>query len=302
MVREQDNGIRHDRSMDQRELVLAAQQDPHRREELIEAFSPLVASMARGYVRWGVLDRRELMQQGVVGLLRALERYDPSLGTPFWAYASWWVRQAMQQLVSELAGPVVLSDRAQRELARLGASRRTYLQQHRTEPTRAQLAAAAEMDRDRVDCLMAAGARPRALEEPIGDTDDADRLGDLLADPRAEDEFECVARRTTAESLPALLAQLDERERFVLSGRFGLAGEERTLREIAEDLGVSAERVRQIEQVALERLRTLVTWPPSSSRLPRTTTDLSQRAWGPCRGRPSRTTRASAPTNWHGAS
>jgi RNA polymerase sigma factor (sigma-70 family) len=262
--------------MNHRELVLAAKHDRGRREELIEAFSPLVAGLARGYVRWGVIDRRELMQQGVVGLLRALERYDPSLGTPFWAYASWWVRQAMQQLVSELAGPVVLSDRAHRELARLGASRHTHLQQHRMEPTRTQLAVAAEMDQDRVDCLMAAGARPRALEEPIGGTDDADRFGDLLADPRAEDEFECVARRTTAESLPTLLAQLDERERFVVSGRFGLDGAERTLREIAEDLGVSAERVRQIEQRALETLRAMVTWTPSDSALEASTSRDSQ--------------------------
>ena len=265
MGHQRDDGRQHDTSMDHRELVLAAKHDRARRGELVDAFCPLIACVARGYVRWGVIERAELMQQGVVGLLRALERYDPSLGTPFWAYASWWVRQAMQQLVSELAGPIVLSDRAHRELARLGASRRTYFQQHRAEPSRAQLAAAAEMDQDRVDCLMAAGARPRALEEPIGDTDDSDRLGDRLADDRAEDEFECVTCRTAAESLPALLAQLDERERLVVSGRFGLDGEERTLREIAGDLGVSAERVRQIEQRALETLRAMVTWTPGGS-------------------------------------
>jgi RNA polymerase sigma factor (sigma-70 family) len=265
MGQQQDNEHRHDASVDHRELVLAAKHDRGRRQELIEAFWPLVAGVARRYVRWGVIDRRELMQQGVVGLLRALERYDPSLGTPFWAYASWWVRQAMQQLVSELSGPVVLSDRAQRELARLGASRRTYLQEHRTEPTRAELAEAADLDEDRVDCLKAATARPRALEEPIGDGDDRDRLGDRLVDPCAEDEFECVTRRTTAQSLPTLLAQLDERERFVVSARFGLDGEERTLREIAEDLGLSAERVRQIEQRALETLRAMVTWTPSGA-------------------------------------
>src|SRR3954447_2238917 len=112
------------------ELVLAAKRDRGRHEELIEAFRPLIGSVARTYRRPGVLDHEELMQQGIVGLLDALERYDPSFGTPFWAYACWWVRQAMQQMVSQLTGPVVLSDRAQRALSRLGAARSAHLHGH----------------------------------------------------------------------------------------------------------------------------------------------------------------------------
>jgi RNA polymerase sigma factor (sigma-70 family) len=253
-----DNPCRDRSTRDHFELVLAAKQDPGRRAELVDAFCPLIATVARPYRRRGAIDRDELMQQGVVGLLRALERYDPSLGTPFWAYASWWVRQAMQQMVSELVGPVVLSDRAQRALSRMNAARHAYLQQHKREPTRTQLADAAGLDKAHVERLMAAGSRPRALEEPLGDTDGG-CLGDLLADPHAEDEFERVPRRTAAETLPALLARLNAREQFVLRGRFGLDGEERTLREIAEDLGVSAERVRQIEQCALDTLRDVAT-------------------------------------------
>src|SRR4051794_23540607 len=103
----------------ERELVLAAEEgDPGARDRLIQAFWPLIGSVARIYRSSAAVDRTELMQEGVVGLLRALERFDPSRGTPFWAYASWWVRQAMQQLVSELTRPVVLSDRALRQLAR----------------------------------------------------------------------------------------------------------------------------------------------------------------------------------------
>ena len=82
------------------ELVVAAQHDPLARARLLDAFRPLVASVARMYAQSTSVDRAELMQEGAVGLLRALERYDASLGTPFWAYASWWVRQAMQQVVS----------------------------------------------------------------------------------------------------------------------------------------------------------------------------------------------------------
>jgi RNA polymerase sigma factor (sigma-70 family) len=238
-------------------LVLAAKMDPGRREELIDEYRPLIASVARPYCRHGSIERHELMQQGVVGLLEALKRYDPSLGTPFWAYASWWVRQAMQQVTSEFDGPIVLSDRARRALSRLAAARGAYLQEHRREPTRTELAAAVELDRDHVERLLAAKGPARALEEPIGD--DGLCFGDLLADPRAEDEFERVPTRTEARGVPALLALLSDRERLVVSQRFGLDGEARTLRDLGADLGVSAERVRQIEEQALERLRTA--WP-----------------------------------------
>ena len=101
-----------------RELVLAAKECPgEARGALIEAFAPLIGHVARGYGGASGVGRATLMQQGVVGLLRALERYDPELGTPFWAYASWWVRRAMQQLLSELSRPVVVPDRAARQLA-----------------------------------------------------------------------------------------------------------------------------------------------------------------------------------------
>ncbi len=253
------SGCRNVESGDRFALVLAAQMDPGRREELIEEFRPLIAAVARPYCRHGSIEREELMQQGVVGLLEALKRYDPSLGTPFWAYASWWVRQAMQQVTSELDGPIVLSDRARRSLSRLTAARRASLQEQRREPTRTELAAAAELDVSHVESLLAARGPARALEERIGDGDDGLCLGDLLADPRAEDEFERVPRRAAANGVPALLALLSDRERLVVSRRFGLDGEPRTLRDIAGDLGVSAERVRQIEERALETLRTA--WP-----------------------------------------
>lgn len=106
----------------ERRLVRAAKDGDRRaREELVEAFLPLIAGVARVYRGSQSITRVELLQEGVVGLLRALERYDPELEVPFWGYASWWVRQAMQQLVSELTRPLVLSDRTLRQLAQLSA-------------------------------------------------------------------------------------------------------------------------------------------------------------------------------------
>jgi RNA polymerase primary sigma factor len=267
MGKGRDGDRRNGQVGDEHELVLAAKRDQGRREELVNAFLPLIGAVARPYLRQGPIDREDLMQQGVVGLLSALERYDPALGTPFWAYASWWVRQGMQQVVSQLSSPVVLSDRALRGLSRVRAARHDYVQQHRREPTRSQLAAAADLDEQHVARLMAARGRPRALEEPLGDAEGAPLPRELLPDPAAEDDYEAVWCRAAAERVGALLAQLGEREQFVVRCRFGVDSEERTLRDIAGDLGLSAERVRQIEQRALESLHASAHGSPRASAL-----------------------------------
>jgi RNA polymerase sigma factor (sigma-70 family) len=241
----------------ERELVLAAKVggEPER-DELVEAFVPLIGSVARIYRGRSQIDRTELMQEGVVGLLRALERFDPAMGTPFWMYASWWVRQAMQQLVSELARPIVLSDRALRKLARIRDAQRELLQREGREPSPGDIAEATGLPRDQVERLIAAERNPRALEEPVGgDHDAGTTLVELLDDPRAIEAFERIPRRVDVEQLPRMLAVLNERERKIIAARFGLDGCERTLRELGEDLGVSAERVRQIEAASLDKLR-----------------------------------------------
>jgi DNA-directed RNA polymerase sigma subunit (sigma70/sigma32) len=226
------------------------------REQLVEAFMPLIGSVARIYRHRARVDRAELMQEGVVGLLRALQRFDTEMGTPFWMYASWWVRQAMQHLVAELARPIVLSDRALRKLARIKDVQREHLQRHGREPSTPELAAAIGLTREQVERLMATEREPRALGEPIGgDQDVGTTLGELLEDPRAAEAFDRIPRKLEIERLPAALAILDERERTIIRSRFALDGNECTLRELGEDLGVSAERVRQIEAASLGKMR-----------------------------------------------
>jgi RNA polymerase sigma factor (sigma-70 family) len=213
---------------------------------------PLIARSARSYSRAPSLDRVELIQEGVVGVLRALERYDPAQGTPFWAYASWWVRQAMQQLVCEMSRPLVLSDRALRQLARVRAARRRLGRELAREPTLAELAGAAELPLWQLQRLLAVERLPRTLEEPAAG---AGSLGEAIRDPRAEDDFEELYTRVTAERLPRLLDRLSDRERAVITARYGLGEAPRTLEELGRRMGVSAERVRQIEQHALRKLR-----------------------------------------------
>jgi RNA polymerase primary sigma factor len=245
----------------ERELVLAAKLGGEQaRHELVEAFVPLIGGVARIYRSRSQIDRGELIQEGVVGLLRALERFDPAIGTPFWMYASWWVRQAMQQLVSELARPIVLSDRALRKLARIRQVQRELLQRDGREPTAGEIARATGLPREQVERLMAAERNPRALEERVGGDHHAGTttLGELLDDPRAAEAFELIPRRVDVEQLPRMLAVLNERERTIIAARFGLDGCERTLRQLGEDFGVSAERVRQIEEASLRKLRSVL--------------------------------------------
>jgi RNA polymerase sigma factor (sigma-70 family) len=243
----------------ERRLVLAAQRSAGPdRDRLVETFLPLVASVARVYGGSASVDRTELMQEGVVGLLRALERFDPSLETPFWAYAAWWVRQAMQQLMSELTRPVVLSDRAARQLASLNRARHEHLRDAGTTATCDTLSEATGLTRDQIGHLVTASRVPCALDEPIGNGSGGTlTFGDQLPDSGSGDAYDRVEQRLAAERVPELMGCLDEREGTIVRARFGFDGDPKTLREVGVTFGISVERVRQIEQRAIGKLRGL---------------------------------------------
>ena len=248
----------------ERQLILDAQVGrSDARGELVERFMPAIGSIARRYRHTAGLDRTELMQDGVVGLLRALDRFDLDQGTPFWAYASWWVRQAMQQLVAEMKGPIVMSDRALRELARIKAAQREHTATHKHEASTGDLAAATGLAGEQVERLRAAERNARSLDEPPAAQErDSACLVDQLADPSAEDAYDDVADQMEVECLRAPRMRLEARERRILSAHYGLDGPTQSLRQIGEGLGLSAERVRQLEERALSKLRTAATsWP-----------------------------------------
>ncbi|HWF52569.1 MAG TPA: sigma-70 family RNA polymerase sigma factor [Solirubrobacteraceae bacterium] len=242
---------------DERALVEAAQSGCERsRAELTDHFSPRIAFTARDYRAVRAVSREELMQAGVLGLLRALERWDPKRENNFWSYARWWVRQAMQELVSSQNGVVVLSDRALRQLARVNSARLRHLQSQQREPTTQDLAASTGIPSSQVMMLIGAAQPARGLDEGTG----TERIGarpviESLSDPAGEDAFDHATLRVAARGLPKVLETLTPRELTIVRGRYGIGGEQRSVSDLAAALGVSNERVRQIERAAIGKLR-----------------------------------------------
>ena len=238
------------------DLVRRAQAgDPAAREQLIGRLLPLVSSLARRFRTEG-LDQTDLIQEGVVGLLRALKRYDPARGVPFPAYATWWIRQALQEARSDFIRPFRLPPKALRQLSQLKSEQQRIYQAERRSAGLGELAERTSLDLEHARALVAADARVRSLDEPIEAGDgEVGPLGDLLEDPLSAEAYEQVVESVAGSQLHALLSRLTDRERDVVRARFGFGTPPKRLAEIGEQLGVSAERVRQIEERALAKLR-----------------------------------------------
>jgi len=229
--------------------------DEAARERVIEKLLPLVGSYARRFPTEG-LDHTDLLQEGVVGLLRALDRYDPARGVPFPAYATWWIRRSLQDARSDFIRPFRLPPKALQQLSRLKTEhQRIYQAEHRSAGL-GELAERTKIDPDQAASLASADARVRSLDETIDGSDgELGSLGDLLADPLSAAVYEEVIDNVAGQQLFALLSRLTDRERDVIRARFGFEGEAEKLVDIAQRLGVSAERVSQIEERGLAKLR-----------------------------------------------
>jgi RNA polymerase primary sigma factor len=241
----------------QREIELAAKIKKGNKEakaEMIRANLRLVVKIARDYANLG-LPILDLISEGNIGLVKAVERFDPSKGGKLSTYGSWWIKQSIKRALANqgktIRLPVHLVDKIAK-IRRVGASLSDELGREATDD---EIAEEVGMNASKVTQLKQAAIRPASLDAPVGE-EDSTEFGELVGDVAAVDPFESLSDKNIQVEVGELLGQLDDREKKIINARFGLDGSDPiTLEEVGDKFGVTRERIRQLQNIALAKLR-----------------------------------------------
>jgi RNA polymerase primary sigma factor len=225
------------------------------REQMVKAHLRLVTSIARKYHRKSSLDLLDLIQEGNMGLMRAIEKYDYRRGVKVSTYAVWWIRQSIARAIADQARTIRIPVHVSENAAKVLRERRRLYQKDGREPRPAELTERLGVPVARIEQVLSLAAQPTSLDAPVGEDGDA-RLGDLIKAPDAVDPQAAAEASALRTIVGEALATLTPREQRILRMRFGIGGaSDHTLEEIGKEFGVTRERIRQIEAKALEKLR-----------------------------------------------